>query len=54
MNNSHTLYLNIRYVVSTTYPVTKGYDPVNGKVEGQEKFSTSGRIRPQWVTVNGR
>lgn len=49
---SINLYAN--GVVSTTYPITKGYDPVNGKVEGQEKFLTSGRIRPQWVTVNGR
>lgn len=49
---SVNLYAN--GVVSTTYPVTQGCDPVNGKVEGQENFVRSGRVRPQWLTVNGR
>lgn len=49
---SVNLYAN--GVVSTTYPVTQGCDPVNGKVEGQEHFVKSGRVRPQWLTVNGK
>ena len=46
---SVNLYAN--GVVSDTYPVTLGHDPVNGKVEGQEHFNKSGRIRPQWVKL---
>lgn len=49
---SINLYAN--GVVSTTYPVTQGCDPVDGKVEGQEHFVKSGRVRPQWLTVNGK
>lgn len=51
---SVNLYAN--GVVSTTYPVTEGHDPVDGKVEGQEHFQKSGRVREQWVslTVNGK
>lgn len=49
---SVNLYAN--GVVSTTYPVTQGCDPVNGKVEGQENFVRSGRVRSQWLTVNGK
>lgn len=52
---SVNLYAN--GVISNTYPVTEGHDPINGKVEGQENFSKSGRIRPQWVafsTANAR
>lgn len=48
---SVNLYAN--GIVSTTYPITKGHDPENGKVEGQEHFSKSGRVRPQWLTING-
>jgi len=39
-------------IISDTYPVTKGHDPVHGIVEGQEHFSKSGRVRPQWITIN--
>jgi hypothetical protein len=45
---SINLYANGQ--VSTTYPVTKGHDPIYGKVEGQEHFKTSGRVRKQWLT----
>ncbi len=44
---SVNLYAN--GVVSLTYPVTKGHDPVNGKVESQEQFTKSGRVRKQWL-----
>ena len=40
--------------VSVDYPVTRGHCRATGKVEGQENFTKSGRIRPQWVTVNGK
>jgi hypothetical protein len=43
---SVNLYANGR--VSVTYPVTKGHTP-NGVVQGQEQFTTSGRVREQWV-----
>jgi MoaA/NifB/PqqE/SkfB family radical SAM enzyme len=46
---SVNLYAN--GIVSDTYPVSKGHHPVTGDVRGQENFETSGRIRPQWVTV---
>lgn len=36
--------------VSTTYPVTKGHDPIEGKVEDQSHFPTSGRVSAQWLT----
>lgn len=44
---SINLYAN--GVVSETYPVTKGYHPKLGKVEGQEHFDMSGRQQVQWV-----
>lgn len=40
--------------VSITYPVTKGHDPIDGKVEGQENFRFSGRVRKQWVQYEKR
>lgn len=46
---SINLYAN--GVVSDTYPVTLGHDPVTGNVLGQENFSKSGRIRQQWVDL---
>jgi hypothetical protein len=45
---SVNLYAN--GVVSKTYPITKGHDPVSGKVEDQSHFKVSGRLRKQWVT----
>jgi pyruvate-formate lyase-activating enzyme len=44
---SVNLYAN--GVVSETYPITQGHDPVTGKVEGQEHFTKSGRVREQWT-----
>lgn len=56
----HVVYWDVHYVevesvnlyangnVSTTYPVTKGYDPVEGKVLGQENWKDSGRQFEQW------
>lgn len=35
--------------VSVTYPVTKGHDPVNGKVVPQHNFNFSGRVHEQWL-----
>lgn len=37
--------------VSVLYPVTAGHCPQTGKVEGQEHFVRSGRIREQWVQL---
>lgn len=37
--------------VSVTYPITKGYDPKVGRVQGQEHFTKFGRKRQQWVGV---
>lgn len=36
--------------VSVTYPVTKGYDKLLGRVQDQSKFDHSGRQRDQWLT----
>jgi hypothetical protein len=44
---SVNLYAN--GVVSTTYPITKGHDPVTGTVKGQEHFTNSGRVCNQWL-----
>lgn len=49
---SVNLYAN--GVVSETYPITKGHDPVDGKIEDQSNFTKSGRVREQWVKVGGR
>lgn len=38
-------------LVSETYPITKGHDPVAGNVLGQEHFAESGRQHPQWTGV---
>jgi len=46
---SINLYAN--GVISTTYPVTKGHDPVAGIVKGQENFVKSGRVTKQWLKV---
>lgn len=46
---SVNLYAN--GIISETYPVTLGHDPVTGNVMGQEHFKTSGRIREQWVNL---
>lgn len=35
--------------VSTTYPVTKGYDPKEGKVIPQDQWKRSGRQFEQWM-----
>lgn len=43
---SVNLYANGR--VSTTYPVTRGCAE-DGRVDGQEKFERSGRVREQWL-----
>ena len=45
---SVNLYAN--GVISETYPITKGYDAKWGKVEGQEHFVKSGRVREQWIS----
>lgn len=45
---SVNLYANGR--VSLTYPITKGHIPT-GKVEDQNHFLKSGRVRSQWLTV---
>lgn len=45
---SVNLYAN--GIVSVTYPITKGHDPVTGDVKDQENFQKSGRIRNQWLT----
>jgi pyruvate-formate lyase-activating enzyme len=44
---SVNLYAN--GVVSVTYPITKGHDPVTGDVKDQGNFEKSGRIREQWL-----
>lgn len=44
---SVNLYAN--GIISETYPITKGHDPVAGKVEDQGHFTKSGRVRPQWL-----
>jgi hypothetical protein len=44
---SVNLYAN--GVVSLTYPVTKGHDPINGIVKDQNNFIKSGRIQKQWL-----
>ena len=46
---SVNLYAN--GVVSEDYPITRGHDAKTGLVQGQEHFATSGRVRPQWVTI---
>lgn len=43
---SVNLYANA--IVSNTYPITKGHDPINGKVIEQEKW-TKGRHFEQWL-----
>lgn len=60
---SEIVYWDVHYVeveslnlyangeISEDYPVTRGHDPVSGKVEGQENFTKSGRIREQWVKL---
>lgn len=46
-SQQHNLYAN--GVISETYPITKGHDPVEGKVEDQGHFQKSGRVRDQWL-----
>lgn len=46
---SVNLYAN--GVVSEDYPVTRGHDPVAGKVEDQSHFTKSGRVHEQWLTT---
>lgn len=47
---SVNLYANGR--VSEDYPITRGHDE-RGTVLDQSHFTQSGRVRPQWVTVQG-
>lgn len=45
---SVNLYAN--GIISETYPVTEGHDPVTGKVEDQTHFQKSGRVTDQWLS----
>lgn len=60
-NDALVTYWDVHYVevesvnlyasgkVSTTYPITLGYDDKLGKVEDQNNFKNSGRVREQWL-----
>lgn len=60
MVNTRVCYWDVHYVevesvnlyangvVSLTYPITKGHDPVNGKVLDQSNFK-KGRQQQQWI-----